>query len=119
MSRPEPLSARILPLADGLHQLAHQVARHDPALGSQLILKAAQVGLLQPAALALERDLARAYRTVDEIHADAAEDADMPIPLRAAACPTATEVARMVTRQRRARVIAEILAPVLRHPGQP
>lgn len=117
----EPFSARILPLSDALHGLAHQVAQHDPDLGSQVILLAARVGLLQPAARDLERQLRAARCTVDELHADAAEDAALPPPhvVRHTPCPTAAAIAAMDARQRRARTIADILGPVLRHPTHP
>lgn len=109
-----PASARIEALADDLRRLAHHAAAHDPQLGSALILCAVRAGFIAVAAHGTERDLRAARRTITEMHAQAAEDAD-----RAEAQARAADPTRAARWHGRARTIAAILEPVLRHPGQP
>lgn len=98
MHAPEPLSARLLAHADGLRTIAHAVAAHDQALASRIISHAAQAALMHLGAQTLERDLARAECTV------------APLP---PSPPCATGLAAVEQRHRRARIIADILGPVL------
>lgn len=71
----EPLSARLLTMGDDLHQLARMIAPKWPELSSALICHAARTGLASVAAQALERQLRRHDRALQELHADAAEEA--------------------------------------------
>lgn len=112
-----PLSARLLAHADALHALAHAVAGRDERLASQIILHAAQAGLMHLAATTLERDLAHSRRTLAQAEENALEQAAMATPQRS--CPTATTIASttitaMRLRHARARIIADILGPVVR-----
>lgn len=114
--KPEPaLAAQLLGIADNLKALAHLVGDHNPPLANALLRNTILMGFAQCRAERIERELATANRTVREISLDAAEDA---AGAEARACPTSTIIAAMATRQRHARTIAAILAPVLRHPGQ-
>jgi hypothetical protein len=114
--KPEPaLAAELLTHAQHLQCLGDLVAEQNPRLAGHLRRIAMRAALYANRAERIERELATAQRTVREIALDAAEEADAA---EGRACPTATIIAAMATRQRYARTIAEILAPVLRHPGQ-
>lgn len=98
----EPLSTRLLTQADQLRQLAHLCADSHPALANALVRHAALSGLSSLAAQALERDLRTARATAREALADMDDEA------------------AITRRHARSRIIADILAPVLkRSPGSP
>ena len=110
------LAAEMLGIADNLKALAKLVGDHNPPLANALLRNALLVAFAQRRVERMERELASAQRTVREIALDAAEDA---AGAEARACPTAATIAAMAVRERHARIIAGILAPTLRHPGQP
>jgi hypothetical protein len=72
---PEPLSARLLQMADDLKTLAHLASTLNPNLGTALICHAARTALASVAAEAEERELRRLQRALEELHENAREEA--------------------------------------------
>jgi septal ring factor EnvC (AmiA/AmiB activator) len=107
---PSPtLSGAILARAEAIRTMANLLADVLPDASRYLTSQAAALGLLHMHADALERQLSAARRTIAEIHAQAAEDADA-----AEAAARAADPERAARWQRHARIIAAMLPPIAR-----
>ena len=77
--KPEPLSTRLVTLADDMKSLATLVSTLNPRVGTSLVYLAAQAGLTSLAAQDLERELRAAKRALAELEANEAEEAALAI----------------------------------------